>query len=51
MSRTLTGRRQAEQVAQLTAAWAWVAEASGGERTPRATVRRIAKLTGTEPIR
>ncbi|GGV45828.1 hypothetical protein GCM10010495_74330 [Kitasatospora herbaricolor] len=54
MSRTLTGRRQAEHVAQITGAtstWAWVAEASGRERTRRATVRRIAKLTGTEPVR
>ncbi|MFJ7912621.1 hypothetical protein [Kitasatospora sp. NPDC096204] len=54
MSRTLTGRRQAATVAQLTGAtstWAWVAEASGRERTRRATARRIARLTGTEPIR
>jgi len=54
MSRTLTGRRQAEHVAQITGAtstWAWVAEASGRERTRRATVRKIARLTGTEPIR
>ncbi|MFF1908251.1 hypothetical protein [Kitasatospora sp. NPDC058218] len=54
MSRTLTGRRQAETVAQITGAtstWAWVAEASGRERTRRATVRRIARLTGTEPVR
>ncbi|MFE3114171.1 hypothetical protein [Kitasatospora indigofera] len=54
MSRTLTGRRQAEHVAQITGAastWAWVAEASGRERTHRATVRRIARLTGTDPVR
>ncbi|MFD4659693.1 hypothetical protein ACFWP2_29160 [Kitasatospora sp. NPDC058444] len=54
MSRTLTGRRQAATVAQITGAtstWAWVAEAEGQERTRRATVRRIARLTGTEPIR
>jgi hypothetical protein len=53
MSRTLTGRRQAETVAQITATstWSWGAEASGCERTRRATVRRIARLTGTEPIR
>ncbi|MFI9788495.1 hypothetical protein ACIHEI_34025 [Kitasatospora sp. NPDC051984] len=53
MSSTITGRRRAEQVARLTATstWAWVAKAEGKERTRRATVRRIARLTGTEPIR
>ncbi|WP_043478284.1 hypothetical protein [Kitasatospora sp. MBT66] len=54
MTRTLTGRRQAATVARITGAastWAWVDEASGLERTRRATVRRIARLTGTEPIR
>ncbi|MGW3185465.1 hypothetical protein ACWDD9_39965 [Kitasatospora sp. NPDC001119] len=54
MSRTLTGRRQAATVAQITATtstWAWVAEADGQERTRRATARRIARLTDTEPIR
>ncbi|MGW4805849.1 hypothetical protein [Kitasatospora sp. NPDC004272] len=46
-----TGRRQAATVARATSTWHWVNEATGRERTRRAAARRIAKLTGTEPVR
>ncbi|GAA2984489.1 hypothetical protein GCM10010519_18650 [Streptomyces lactacystinicus] len=53
MSRTLTGRRQAEHIARTTtvSSWAWVAEAQGPERVRRAAARRLARLTGTTLVR
>ncbi|MBD0671620.1 hypothetical protein [Streptomyces sp. CBMA156] len=52
MSRTLTGRRQAEHIARTTASsWSWVTEAQGPERVRRAAARRLARLTGTTLVR
>ncbi|MFJ4192117.1 hypothetical protein [Kitasatospora sp. NPDC089509] len=53
MSRTLTGRRQAEHIARATttSSWAWVDEAKGPERVRRAAARRLARLTGTTLVR
>ncbi|MFJ6140537.1 hypothetical protein [Kitasatospora sp. NPDC092286] len=53
MSRTTTGRRQAEHIARTTttSSWAWVAEAKGPERVRRAAARRLARLTGTTLVR